>query len=56
MPEYVDVERPFLDKLRQIGWEVILTEEFRASLKRINLTEDGHSWLTEKQIDDIFGK
>ena len=98
MPEYVNVERPFLDKLRQIGWEVInhneswsrtptatratgsaekaplyagipqnpatsrrnsfrevmLTEEFRASLKRINLTEDGRSWLTEKQIDDVL--
>lgn len=23
MSEYINVERPFLDKLRQIGWEVI---------------------------------
>lgn len=98
MPEYVNVERPFLDKLRQIGWEVInhnegmgrppaakklpgtaettlayagipqnpgtsrrssfreaiLTQEFRDSLTRINLTEDGRPWLTEKQIDDVL--
>lgn len=76
MSEYTNVERPFLNKLRQIGWEVIdhgtgfipqdpavskrenfkeiiLTKEFRDSLKRINLTDDGRSWLTEKQIDDI---
>ena len=77
MSEYTNVERPFLDKLHQLGWEVIdhgtgfipqdpavsrrddfreilLTQEFRASLKRINLTEDGRSWLTEKQIDDVL--
>jgi type I restriction enzyme, R subunit len=76
MSEYTNVERPFLDKLHQIGWEVIdhgtgfipqdpaisrrenfkeiiLIKEFRNSLKRINLTDDGRSWLTEKQIDDI---
>jgi len=77
MSEYTNVERPFLDKLRQLGWdvidhgtgfipqdpatskrtsfrEVILTEEFRASLKRINLTADGKAWLTDKQIDDVL--
>ena len=106
MSEYTNVERPFLDKLRQIGWdvidhnqeqtsllsevpesylkvaenrpsyiaggyrgggipqdplisrrtsfrEVILEGEFRAALKRINLTENGVAWLTEKQIDDV---
>lgn len=108
MSEYTNVERPFLDKLRQLGWEVInhndeltycseasseyslaamaaerqgvygrnsasyngipqdpaiskrehfreviLVKEFRDSLKRINLTADGRSWLTEKQIDDV---
>ena len=102
MSEYINVERPFLDKLHQLGWEVInhneqttssgtdhlktaeqrvaygnisksvngipqnpaiskrehfketiLTNEFRNSLKRINLTDDGRSWLTEKQIDDV---
>jgi type I restriction enzyme, R subunit len=108
MSEYTNVERPFLEKLRQIGWEIIdhnqiekvpccsekmeyllaaekaptynaksphsvggipqdpsiskrtsfkeiiLEEEFRSALKRINLTEDGRSWLTDKQIDDVF--
>ena len=106
MSEYINVERPFLDKLNALGWEVInhneqshygsklygeeypiaaeekdvyaknipslhgipqkpaiskrehfketiLTNEFRDSLKRINLTDDGRSWLTEKQIDDV---
>ncbi|NMW21891.1 MAG: type I restriction endonuclease subunit R [Chlorobiaceae bacterium] len=106
MSEYTNVERPFLDKLHQLGWEVInhneassycseiagteypiaaeqkgvygknhassygipqdpaiskrdhfretiLTKEFRDSLKRINLTDDGRPWLTEKQIDDV---
>lgn len=23
MPEYTNVERPFLDRLREIGWKVI---------------------------------
>lgn len=77
MSEYINVERPFLDKLRQLGWEVIdhgtgfipqdpavskrtsfreiiLEQEFRASLKRINLTDDGRPWLTERQIDDVL--
>lgn len=76
MSEYTNVERPFLDKLRQLGWEVIdhgsgfipqdpafskrtsfreclLEQEFRASLKRINVTNDGRPWLTEKQIEDV---
>jgi type I restriction enzyme, R subunit len=69
MSEYANVERPFLDKLRQLGWEapdhgtgfipqdhgvskrttfreIILEQEFRASLKRINLTDDRRPWLT----------
>lgn len=77
MSEYTNVERPFLDKLGQLDWEVIdhgtgfipqdpavskrtsfreviLEQEFRASLKRINVTDDGRSWLTEKQIDDVL--
>ena len=106
MSEYINVERPFLDKLSELGWEVInhneqsqycselsgaeypiaaeekgvygntiasfhgipqnpaiskrehfketiLTQEFRDSLKRINLADDGRSWLTDKQIDDV---
>jgi type I restriction enzyme R subunit len=77
MSEYTNVERPFLDKLCQLGWEVIdhgtgfipqypavskrdtfkepiLIKEFRDSLMRINLTDDGRSWLTEKQIEDVL--
>ena len=100
MPEYINVERPFLDKLRDIGWKVIdhsalrsssrieeaaerpqgrgtalaaagipqdpaasmrssfrqvfLEEEFRAALRRINVTDSGTSWLTERQIDGVL--
>jgi len=77
MPEYKNVEQPFLDKLRQLGWEiidhgagfipqnpatskrssfreVILEDVFRQSIKRINLTDDGREWLTDKQIDDVY--
>ena len=77
MSEYTNVERPFLDKLHQLDWEVIdhgtgfipqnptvskrssfreiiLEQVFRQSLKRINITDDGRSWLTEKQIDDVI--
>jgi type I restriction enzyme R subunit len=77
MSEYSNVERPFLEKLEQLGWvvidqgsgfipydptmsrrtsfrEILLEEEFKASLKRINLTEDGKSWLTDKQVEAVF--
>ena len=32
---------------------MILEKEFRDSLQKINLTDDGNSWLTDKQVDDI---
>src|SRR5512133_2328493 len=79
MSEYKNVERPFLDKLQHLGWEVIdqgtgftpydpsisrrtsfreviLEQEFRASLKRINLTADGRSWLSDKQLDTVVSE
>ncbi len=79
MAEYNSVERPFLDKLQQLGWEVIdqgtgftpydpsisrresfreyiLENEFRAALKRINLTEDGSCWLTDKQLEAVLSE
>ena len=77
MSEYLNVEKPFLEKLRQIGWEVIdhgahgipgdptkslrnnfkevvLEKVFKESVRKINLTEDGKEWLTEKQLDEIL--
>ena len=77
MSEYSNVERPFLEELRRLGWEiidhgcgvipqdpatskrtsfqeVILEKVFRESLKRINVTADGKSWLTERQIDEVL--
>lgn len=76
MSEYFNVEKPFLDKLKQLGWqvidqgigipqepekslrksfkEVILSDVFKESIRKINLTSDGKEWLTEKQLDNIL--
>lgn len=76
MPEYINVEKPFLDKLRQLGWqvidqgfgipqepakslrntfkEVVLPDEFKKAIKKINVTADGREWLTEKQLDEVL--
>lgn len=76
MAEYINVEKPFLDKLRQLGWqvidqglgipqepekslrntfkEVILPDVFKDSIKKLNLTQDGKEWLTDKQLNDIL--
>ena len=77
MSEYVNVEKPFLEKLRQIGWqvidhgasgipqdptkslrknfkEVVLEKVFKESLQKINRTDDGEEWLTDKQLDEVF--
>lgn len=79
MSEYTNVERPFLDKLSQLGWEVIdqgtgftpfdpsisrrasfreviLEQEFKSALRRINLTDDGRSWLSDKQLDAVLSE
>jgi len=76
MAEYINVEKPFLDKLRQLGWRVIdqgigvpqepakslrenfkqvlLPDEFKKAVKKINTTPDGREWLTDKQLDEIL--
>ncbi|MBA3899655.1 MAG: type I restriction endonuclease subunit R, partial [Bacteroidetes bacterium] len=76
MAEYLNVEQPFLEKLGQLGWQVIdqgfgisqdpkkslrenfkqvvLPEEFKKSIKKINVTADGTQWLTAKQLDEIL--
>ena len=77
MSEYLNVEKPFLERLRQVGWEVIdhgasgipqdptkslrnsfnevvLEKVFKETLRKVNLTEDGREWLTEKQLDEVF--
>jgi type I restriction enzyme R subunit len=76
MAEYINVEKPFLDKLRQLGWqvidqglgipqepekslrnnfkEVILPKVFKEWIKKINVTDDGREWLTDKQLDVIL--
>lgn len=77
MSEYLNVEKPFLEKLRQIGWqvidhgassipqdptksfrknfkEVVLEKVFKEALQKINLTNDGKEWLTDKQLDEVF--
>ncbi|MFQ5752826.1 MAG: type I restriction endonuclease subunit R, partial [bacterium] len=76
MAEYVNVEKPFLEKLRLLGWQVIdqgigipqepqkslrenfkpvvLPEEFKKAIKKINTTPDGREWLTDKQLREIL--
>lgn len=76
MPEYINVEKPFLDKLRTLGWkvidqgigvpqepqkslrnsfrEVILTDTFKRAIRKINTTEDGREWLTDRQLDEVL--
>lgn len=76
MAEYINVERPFLEKLRQLDWqvidqgigipqepekslrttfkEVILPDEFKKALRKINLTPEGREWLTEKQLNELL--
>ena len=76
MAEYINVEKPFLEKLRLLGWQVIdqgigvpqesqkslrenfkqvvLPEEFKKAIKKINTTPDGRAWLTNNQLDEIL--
>ena len=76
MSEYLHVEKPFLDQLASLGWQVtdqgqgiipsdrakslrttfrelILPDVFREAVKAINLTPDGKTWLTGRQLDDL---
>lgn len=85
MSEYLNVEKPFLEKLRQLNWdvidhtsatlstggansipqdpkkslrsnfkEVVLKEVFKESLRKINRTDTGKQWLTEKQLEELY--
>ena len=76
MAEYVNVEKPFLEKLRLLDWQVIdqgigipqepakslrgnfkqviLPEEFKKAIKKINTTPDGREWLTDRQLDELL--
>jgi type I restriction enzyme, R subunit len=77
MAEYINVERPFLAKLEDLGWkvvdhgahgipqnpqisfrdnfdDVVLESIFKKTVSKINITEDGYEWLTDKQLDEVF--
>ena len=76
MSEYSFVEKPFLDQLAALGWNIIdqgsgipsdpsvsLREDFRQwvlknelfqALDEINCLDDGNSWLTDKQKEEIY--
>lgn len=76
MSEYKFVEKPFLDQLSALGWqvidqgpafptdpakslrsdfsEIIIKKLFNESVKAINLTDDGHPWLTDKQLEELY--
>lgn len=76
MSEYKFVEKPFLDQLRQLDWDVIdqgqtyptdpakslrsnfreifLRQRFYDSVRAINVMDDGSTWLTDKQLEELF--
>lgn len=76
MAEYLNVEKPFLEKLRLLGWlvidqgigipqepqkslretfkQVVLPDEFKKAIKKINTTSDGKEWLSDKQLDELL--
>ena len=76
MSEYKFVEKPFLDQLYQLGWDIIdqgqtyptdpavslrtsfrevfLKDKFLEHVRAINKTDDGCTWLTDKQLEDLF--
>lgn len=76
MAEYINVEKPFLEKLRLLGWQVIdqgigipqepekslrenfkqvvLPEEFKKTIKKINTIPDDREWLTDKQLEQLL--
>ncbi len=78
MSEYTYVEKPFLDQLTTLGWEVIdqgigipqnstvsgrdsfrevvLAKRFCDSVRRINTTDDGQTWLTDHQLEELLGQ
>ena len=76
MSEYSYVEKPFLDQLAALGWEVIdqgtgvpqdpaasgrssfrdvvLTQRFPDAVRSINTTDDGQTWLTNYQLEELL--
>lgn len=76
MSEYHFVEKPFLDQLKQLDWDVIdqgaafptdpakslrssfrevfLRDKFFENVRSINTTDDGRSWLTDKQLEELY--
>ncbi len=77
MSEYNFVEKPFLDQLAALGWDIIdqgqgiptdptkskrdtfrevaLKDVFKNSIRAINLTPNGQTWLTDHQLDELYG-
>jgi type I restriction enzyme, R subunit len=68
-PEFTEVEQPFIDQLRLMGWshtlgslddpsvtgregfrEVLLLDDLKEALYRINLDPQGKPWLDEGRI------
>ncbi len=76
MSEHLHVEKPFLDQLAALGWQVtdqgvghipsalgkslrasfrewFLPEVFHDAIRSINVMQDGHIWLTDRQLHAI---
>ena len=78
MSEYTFVERPFLQQLQSLGWQVIdqgeapvhypeasmrstfrdwiLRDEVIRQIQKINLTDDGYEWISDKQAQDVLSE
>lgn len=76
MSEYTFVEKPFLDQLAALGWnvinqgtefpsdpsrskrssfrEIVLKDIFFDSVREINQTDDGKTWLTDYQLEYLY--
>ena len=76
MSEYSYVEKPFLDQLAALDWEVIdqgtgipqdpaasgrtsfkevvLTDRFHDAVRSVNITDDGQTWLTDYQLEELL--
>ncbi len=43
-----------MKSLRRSFNDVVLEDVFRKTIRKINVTEDGKEWLTDKQLDEVF--
>lgn len=50
MSEYINVEHPFLEKLREIGWQIMEKDDRRE--KVLEKYENVKKWLMERMLNE----